>query len=80
MAPFIRVTWVDVDDEEQRNLDNDYKKSLGLACNLKELQGGAHVQKKGTIDLKLNGQFDSHLYDVRTRAILNTTVFGYFLI
>ena len=70
MAPFIRVTWIDVDDEEKRNLENDLKKVLGLACNLKELENGVHIQKKGTIDLNMNGQFDSHLYDVRYTTVV----------
>ena len=64
MPAFIRVTWIDVDDEEKRNLENQYKKTLGLAINLKEFRNGAHIQEKGTIDLKMNGQFDSHLYEV----------------
>ena len=59
MPAFIRVTWIDVDDEEKRNLENQYKKTLGLAINLKEFRNGAHIQEKGTIDLKMNGQFDS---------------------
>ena len=71
MPPFIRVTWIDVDDEVERNLENDYKKTLGLACNLKELRNGAHVQEKGTIDLKMNGQFDSHLYEVKIASLFS---------
>ena len=68
MPAFIRITWIDADDEERRNLENDFKKTLGLAVNLKEFRNGAHVQEKGTIDLKMNGQFDSHLYEVRLNA------------
>jgi len=72
MPAFIRVTWIDVDDEEKRNLENQYKKTLGLAINLKEFRNGAHIQEKGTIDLKMNGQFDSHLYEGRqAEMVLN---------
>jgi hypothetical protein len=64
MAPFIRVTWTDVDDDELRNIPQEDKKSYGLHCNLKELEAGVYVQKKDAIKLLINGQFDSHLYEV----------------
>merc|ERR1712131_139093 len=52
----------DVDRDKERDVTQEQKQTYELAVNLKESQNGALIQKKATITLQLNGQFDSHLY------------------
>ena len=63
MGGFIRVHWIDIDAEKQRDTVTKSQKEgneFTLQVCIKEYENGAHIQRKKTILLEFRKSFDSH--------------------
>jgi len=63
MGGFIRVHWIDIDAEKQRDTVTKAQKEgneFTLQVCIKEYENGAHIQRKKTILLEFRKSFDSH--------------------